>query len=524
MNTRKFNWILYLILVTILATISVQLYWNYKNYEQNKQTILNEIQLSLDNSIEQFFANLSKENFLTIVESGHEVDNDTLFSKLFREDSLRKQGALGLQSLVINSSSEGTTIRTKARLTDSLITDLNTELQAHFHDSVPKIKAFTQRLDSNIGVHVDATNNTVRSVKLIKGKTASDSLKLIKGLQTIFIALKQERLDYAALDSLLSKELLQKKITIAYGFDHYKEDTLYKNYGVGNDSSGAYKATSKSTYFNNKERLDIYFSDPNIITLKRSSTGILLSFLLSLAVISSLFYLLKIIKGQKQLAEIKNDLISNITHEFKTPIATVSTAIEALESFNENEDKEKAKKYLNISSLQLKKLHQMVEKLLETAMLDSENLLLNKERTDLISLIEKLVQKHRMTATAKQIKFSSNVNELRIKVDRFHIENAVSNLIDNAIKYGGDLIEITITSVLKNVEIAVADNGDGIDKNQLDKIFDQFYRVPKGNIHDVKGFGIGLYYAKKIIEKHGGSISVVSHNKNTLFKIILPHE
>ena len=215
MNTRKFNWILYLILVTILATISVQLYWNYKNYEQNKQTILNEIQLSLDNSIEQFFANLSKENFLTIVESGHEVDNDTLFSKLFREDSLRKQGALGLQSLVINSSSEGTTIRTKARLTDSLITDLNTELQAHFHDSVPKIKAFTQRLDSNIGVHVDATNNTVRSVKLIKGKTASDSLKLIKGLQTIFIALKQERLDYAALDSLLSKELLQKKIKIA---------------------------------------------------------------------------------------------------------------------------------------------------------------------------------------------------------------------------------------------------------------------------------------------------------------------
>ena len=134
------------------------------------------------------------------------------------------------------------------------------------------------------------------------------------------------------------------------------------------------------------------YSNPSAEALKRSSTGILLSLLLSLAVISSLFYLLKIINEQKELAEIKNDLISNITHEFKTPIATVSTAIEAIENFNVIDDKEKTQKYLSMSSVQLKKLHQMVEKLLETATLDSESLILQKESTNIVDLISRIVK------------------------------------------------------------------------------------------------------------------------------------
>lgn len=240
--------------------------------------------------------------------------------------------------------------------------------------------------------------------------------------------------------------------------------------------------------------------------------------------IFSLFYLLKIINQQKELAEIKNDLISNITHEFKTPITTVSTAIEAINTFNAINDKEKTKKYLSISSVQLKKLHLMVEKLLETATLDSEKLLLQKEETNLIDFIQKITTKHQIITKDKTINFSSNLNDLNINIDVFHFENAISNLIDNAIKYGGDTIEVNINTVLNNIEISVVDNGKGIEKHLQEKIFDKFYRVPKGNTHDVKGFGIGLYYTKKIIEKHHGIISLNSNSTQTVFKITLPNE
>ena len=237
-----------------------------------------------------------------------------------------------------------------------------------------------------------------------------------------------------------------------------------------------------------------------------------------------MFYLLKIINQQKELAIVKNDLISNITHEFKTPIATVSTAIEAIENFNVLDDKEKTKKYLAMSSIQLKKLHLMVEKLLETATLDSEQLILKKENIDIVEIIEKQVTKHQLITKDKEILFSSNIKPIYLNIDIFHFENVLSNLVDNAIKYGGNKIEININSILNSVEISVADNGQGIDKNLQDRIFDKFYRIPKGNTHDVKGFGIGLYYSKKIIEKHNGLLNLEATKTNTIFKITMPNE
>ena len=237
-----------------------------------------------------------------------------------------------------------------------------------------------------------------------------------------------------------------------------------------------------------------------------------------------MFYLVKIIKQQKELANIKNDLISNITHEFKTPIATISTAIEAIENFNVLDDKEKTKKYLSMSSIQLKKLHQMVEKLLETATLDSEQLYLKKEPIDTVELIKKIVAKHQLLCASKEISFQSNSETILMNVDGFHFENVISNLIDNAVKYGGNSIEIELNTDKKGTEISISDNGEGVEKAHQEKIFEQFYRVPKGNTHDVKGFGIGLYYCKKIIEKHQGMIGVNSTKNQTIFKIQLPND
>ena len=147
-----------------------------------------------------------------------------------------------------------------------------------------------------------------------------------------------------------------------------------------------------------------------------------------------------------------------------------------------------------------------------------------EETTDVVALTERLVSKYILLANKKELLFSSNLQPIYCQVDVFHFENVVSNLIDNALKYGGNKIEININSILNSTEISVGDNGNGIEKNQQEKIFDQFYRVPKGNTHDVKGFGIGLYYSKKIIEKHTGSISLSSDKKQTIFKITIPNE
>jgi two-component system phosphate regulon sensor histidine kinase PhoR len=237
-----------------------------------------------------------------------------------------------------------------------------------------------------------------------------------------------------------------------------------------------------------------------------------------------LFYLLKVINQQKQLAEIKNDLISNITHEFKTPIATISAALEGMSTFNAIDDKNKSRHYINMSAIQLAKLNTMVEKLLETATLDSNELVFSKEEINLSNLIEVSVNSFKNQHPDKTFIFNNESDTNMTELDVFHFENAINNILDNAVKYGGNTIEAAIKSSKNIIEIDISDNGNSLKPSEKDRIFDKFYRVPKGNTHDVKGFGIGLFYSKTIIEKHGGSIHLDLSNNLTTFKIKLPHE
>ena len=535
MENKKHRWILYFIIITILTTIGVQLYWNYKNYEQNKQRVLNEIQISLDNSIEAYYINLSKKNHFAIVEPENltpsdKLKKDKIWKNIFKTSGIKKSKKIN--HLKDSLSFKVTSIEINSDDTDFKKID-SSFIESIFHKDEINLNSKeknTNKVSTNVFLHSDKGIKTVKhknknaeKIQLFLGKKATDSLKLIKGLQTIFIAIQNDSINYKSIDSIITKELTNKGIETKYYFKHFKKDTLFYS-NKTNNIKYFFKTEAKSTFLKHDEQFKLYYKNPTHEALKRSFTGILLSLLLSLAVISSLFYLLKVINQQKELAEIKNDLISNITHEFKTPITTISTAIEAIDDFNMINDKEKTKKYLSISSIQLKKLHQMVEKLLETATLDSENLMLQKEPINIIDLVEKIALKHQQILIDKNIYFSKNTAILITKIDAFHFENAVSNLIDNAIKYGGDTIKIKIEFVLNNIEILVIDNGKGIGKNQQEKIFEKFYRVPKGNNHDVKGFGIGLYYSKKIIEKHNGFLSLTSNTKETTFKITLPNE
>ena len=495
----------------ILATIAIQFYWNYKNYTANRQRVINEIQLSFDTAIEEYYASLAKTDYITVLRT----ERDSMLHTEITASRAAPKRDFTISEINVSASN-----------TNHLenIDSVFNRLQERISDSSFKRAPFrfTQLTNTDIGFDVDSSG-AIEQVQVFRGKKASDSIRLVKNLRPIFIALMRDSIQYTKVDSLLRSQLDQKNIDLDYSINHYIDDALFYNSADSLLTTDHLTVSSKSTFIRPNEGFKLQYNSPSKVALQRSSTGILFSLLLALAVISSLFYLLKIINQQKALAEIKNDLISNITHEFKTPIATVSTAVEAMQNFNAMEDIEKTKKYLNISSNQLNKLNNMVEKLLETATLDGEKLLLSKEKIDLVKLVERLVQKYKLIAENKELGFSANIEELTINADEFHIENAISNLIDNAIKYGGDKIDVVLTAGSKMLDISVTDNGKGIEKGQSEKIFHKFYRIPKGNIHDVKGFGIGLYYSKKIVEKHGGALALTSTHSHTTFKISLPN-
>jgi signal transduction histidine kinase len=510
MNLKKQHWTLYSITATIILTIAVQLYWNYNNYVDNKQRVKNEIQSSLDTAIDEYYTNLSKSNFFAIIDYDS-INNKSSFLKDFwNEDINSSESKVSISSIKISSDYNG----------DTYVSKIPKKLAEIYGSSIFITDTINFEYNDK---KVTPKTSTKYQQEVQRVKINSDSLKFLKGIQSVAIALNNDEINFTKLDSIFTNQLSKKGIKTPHYLVLLEKDIKVRGSNKAKDIELSLFSNSKSTFLRPDQNLRAYFEDPTIQALKKSSTGILLSLLLSLSVIFCLIYLLKIISIQKELAEIKNDLINNITHEFKTPIATISTAIEAIESFNVADNKEKTKQYAAISAFQLKKLHVMVEKLLETATLDSESLMLQKEPTNIVDLIAKIAKKFELL-TKKEINFKTNIDSKILKIDRFHFENAISNLVDNAIKYGGDSIEVNLNSVLNVTEISVADNGKGIDKSQQERIFDKFYRVPKGNTHDVKGFGIGLYYTQKIIEKHNGSINVSSNFDNTIFKLQIPNE
>lgn len=489
MKQKNYTLLIYFVIITVVITIAIQLYWNVQNYNTNKQRLINEVQISLDIGVENYFADIAKTDFFAFIEE--------------RTDSLKSTS--NRNQLLDHLSNDSTFFKIKK---DSLWFS-------------PEIKGFTQLLDSGKAITAMKPNH-ISSMSVFRGKQATDSINDLIGLTNkIIVSIIRDSLDFKKLNTRFKEELKRKDISIFYTFKELEGDSIISMYEPIKNLDLPLTTFSKSTYLSGNQKLQLQFSNPTLTILKRSLTGIVLSFMLSTCIIICLLYLLYVIHKQKELAEIKNDLISNITHEFNTPIATVTTAIEAIKNFNNTNDKAKTEKYLIISEQQLKKLHVMVEKLLETATLDSDKLIINKERIDVIILIQNTIEKHQMLSTEKNLLFKTNITSLFTQVDPFHFENALANLIDNAFKYGGDTIEVNLNSVLNAIEITVADNGKTIEKNQREKIFDKFYRIPTGNKHDVKGFGIGLFYAKKIIEKHNGSLYLVPDSTNTIFKIIL---
>jgi two-component system phosphate regulon sensor histidine kinase PhoR len=237
-----------------------------------------------------------------------------------------------------------------------------------------------------------------------------------------------------------------------------------------------------------------------------------------------------IIFRQKKLSDLKTDFINNMTHELKTPVATISLAGEMLRNNKVLADTDKAKNYAGIIMEENNRLSSHIERVLQFARYDKGQIELKKEYCNIDEIIDDVAHSSELRIFNMQGRIEINrlAQNSSVLVDRHHITNLFNNIVDNAIKYKSDnplFIQIRIENIANGIMVSIADNGIGMSKETQRKIFEKFYRVPTGNLHDVKGFGLGLSYVKAMVNAHKGKITVISDlGKGSRFEVFLPFE
>lgn len=342
------------------------------------------------------------------------------------------------------------------------------------------------------------------------------------------------------LETLLKKEFYIQDI---------QQDFLYGIYDCFSDSislSGLYIFDSDSIYAKKPQPLKditpeslnltkdghyftVYFPNLRLDQIESASSFSPWIYLVIVVVFVFVFFAFSmgIILRQKRLSEVKNDFINNMTHELKTPISTISLSSELLLRLDDGAEPDRMRKYASIIYKENKRLEQQVERVLNIAKLDKDKVSLNKELVDLDELFNEVKENFEFNqgSLGGQLNIQKEKPGMKILADPVHLTNVLFNLIDNAVKYCKvtPQINITLSTDKIGLRFDISDNGIGIKKEDLKLIFDKFHRVSTGNIHDVKGFGLGLYYVKLIIEAHNGKIDAKSStDKGTTFSFWLP--
>ncbi len=264
--------------------------------------------------------------------------------------------------------------------------------------------------------------------------------------------------------------------------------------------------------FNNLDFVEIHFENPFWTVVPKMGWPLFFSFMMMLITISAFVFMYRSLKNQYKLAELKNNFISNVTHELKTPIATVGVAIEALKNFNAMNDPQRTGEYLDISSNELHRLGLLVDKVLKLSMFEQDQMEIRNEQLDMAALADEVLasMKLQFEKAGANVQLEKSAGNFTVKGDRLHLLSVLYNLLDNALKYSVEnpAIHVALSNEGNNIKLSVRDNGMGIPVAYRNKVFDKFFRVPHGDIHNIKGYGLGLSYVAEVVRKHGGTIQV----------------
>lgn len=496
MDQRRIQIVLGLIWIASLGLLAGQAYWLSKRYEVEKEKLLEEADLAL---------------------------SDALFDEYI--DSIPDSAGAGLTFLELPGIEEY-----KQKI-DSL---LSPEL-------IEQLEADEESLDNNIYAKLiqdwalEGLPDTLQESIIAMPERQAIRQILSDQVMEMMSMVYTKETSLETFSEIFDEKLSEGGLSLSYKLGLWEDSILLESMPA--DFSPAFEEEASITRpwngfdpSSKKQEVRLYLLRTASLILIRMAGSLLISLLLIALILGCLAYLLRVIFRQKKLAEVKNDFINNMTHELKTPIASVSAAIEALLHFGGLEDPERAARYLKLSQGELSRLEGMVEKVLSLAAFEQESQRLKREKTDVKTLLQSLTQRFREDSRKLvNISFRNEMVSPFAWVDKFHFSQALSNILDNAIKYSGDTVELEIYAKdeAEHIQIRISDNGMGIEAAQQKYVFEKFYRVPTGDLHPTKGFGLGLSFVKNIISQHQGEVwleSKVGHGTDFYLKIPRKYE
>jgi len=455
------------------------------------------------------------------------------------------------------------------KIGDSSITDKNQFIEYFQDDTIFHIKSGDIDLETNSEVKVNVStskkNNPVKLIKKSTTSTLKQSIQYADNVEDVILIdgkfihgdsasvtteiyydvfddmlneyesrynPVEKQLELDKLDTLIQKEILEKGFDNKYEYAiiDSRNDSIYKKTeGFKDEILGkSFRASLFPNALINKSIfLHLYLPGKNSFIYHSISLMLIGSILFTLVIIVIFFITIKITFKQKKLSEIKSDFINNMTHEFKTPIATISLAADSIINPQIIADQKKINHYVKIIKEENRRMNNQVESVLQISLLEKEKFKLNLLEFDIHDLIQKALENINLKVIEKggKLNVSLHAENPFAMIDETHFLNIVHNLLDNAIKYSPNDLMINLKTLNQNgkILIQVEDSGIGIKNEELVRIFDKFYRVPTGNIHNVKGFGLGLSYVKAIVSEFNGTIHATSEfGKGSKFEICLP--
>lgn len=531
MNKVAIRWIIILMSVSLIGLVTFQFYWMGGIIKNNKELFKQKVHDALSHVVnmleKQEMLHIAENNFQTqFVWKNHLSNHPGKFELI--ESTLKKK-------IVEIIDSEKDTADHQFGLRFYFETD---DENSPLENTTIKSKDNIKNKKNKILIFEEDSTKLTQKEKLIETqlkKVAKKTEYLQVAIHELVLGKKpiKTRLDPIQLDSLLQVSLSDHGINIDYQFgviDPANNEMFIKK--ITHSLNDLTKTDLRVNMYPNdiigeSGYLLVNFPKQQSFLLKKIWFTLASSIMLILIIVFCFAYAIFIIFSQKKISDIKNDFINNMAHEFKTPISTVSLACEALQDKQISATKGLKGKYLKIINNENKRLGMQVEKVLQMAVIEHQDFDLKLEKINLHEIIDEATENIALQVSKKGGIISKDLKAIKqlINGDQMHLTNIVYNLLDNANKYSPEKpnIQISTEDTSKGIVINIFDKGIGMSKDVILKIFEKFYRAPTGNLHDVKGFGLGLAYVKNMVEAHGGILNVKSElNKGSNFKIFLP--
>ncbi len=523
MNKLFFRLLVILMSISLIGIILVQVYWFDKSFENNEEQFKFHVKQVLGNVA----AKLQKKEQYNYYEMyNHLKDSigktpkkdDFLEFTVFQRDSRTNETIIYSNNII--SEDYG--------ITGSFFDKKSDSVKLKNYTSKRKTEIYTSDIDNS-----SIKNNITPDVKIEKtGRLDVLDNAQFEMFYKDYAALKpiQERISIEPLQKLLSEELNE------YGVKTPFEFNIYSNGLATKIKSEHFKYEKKSTYSipifidndgNNKYQLLLTFPQKKRFLFSELIGICILSIVFTLIIIIAYSSALNQLIRHRQISEIKTDFINNMTHEFKTPIATINLALDAIKNPKVIDDKEKVLRYLQMIKDENKRMHAQVENVLRISKLEKKELDINKESNNIHDIIEDAIEHVSLIVEDRNGKITTHFNATRSSVllNDVHFTNVIVNILDNAIKYSPNepIIDILTENVKEFIIIKIKDQGSGMSKVAQKRIFEKFYREHTGDVHNVKGHGLGLAYVKRIIDDHNSEIYVESEKgKGSTFIIKVP--